>query len=183
MARPIPILDSVVVSPPSPVLEAPLLQTPSQHPRSHSPLAEPSLASGSGTNSPLLVSSPPHYPRREHTLLLVMVGLAVLNYPISQYVSYDSLSDSYQAFFGKLESVPIPRTVSKALQNPKWVTAMQIEMDALEHNHTWELVPLPVGEKTVGCKWVYSVKYLADGTVNRYKARLVAKGFTQVLGK
>jgi hypothetical protein len=73
--------------------------------------------------------------------------------------------------------------MSTALQDPKWVTAMQAEMDVLQANQTWELVPLPSGEKTIGCKWVFTVKYLADGSVNRYKAHLVTKGFTQIPGK
>uniref|UniRef100_A0A2N9IQH4 Reverse transcriptase Ty1/copia-type domain-containing protein n=1 Tax=Fagus sylvatica TaxID=28930 RepID=A0A2N9IQH4_FAGSY len=60
---------------------------------------------------------------------------------------------------------------------------MQAEMDVLQANQTWELVPLPSGEKTVGCKWVFTVKYLADGSVDRYKAHLVAKGFTQIPSK
>lgn len=55
---------------------------------------------------------------------------------------------------------------------------MKIEMDALEANETWELVPLPPGEKNVGCKWVFNVKYDADGSIDHYKARLMAKGFT-----
>ena len=38
---------------------------------------------------------------------------------------------------------------------------------------------LPKGKKTVGCKWVFLIKYHADGTIERYKARLVAKGYTQ----
>ena len=35
---------------------------------------------------------------------------------------------------------------------------------------------------TVGCKWVFTVKCRADGSVERYKASLVAKGFTQTHG-
>lgn len=31
----------------------------------------------------------------------------------------------------------------------------------------------------VGCRWIFTVKYNPDGTVNRYKARLVAKGYNQ----
>ena len=41
---------------------------------------------------------------------------------------------------------------------------------------------LPRGKKPVSCKWVFTVKYTTNGTVERYKARLVAKGFTQAYG-
>lgn len=52
-------------------------------------------------------------------------------------------------------------------------------MKALEKNQTWELCDLPSGKKPVGCKWVFTVKTKADGSIERFKARLVAKGFTQ----
>ena len=55
-------------------------------------------------------------------------------------------------------------------------------MAALQKNKTWDLVPLPRGKKRVGCRWVYTIKYKADGSVERYKARLVAKGYTQTYG-
>lgn len=55
-------------------------------------------------------------------------------------------------------------------------------MEALQKNKTWALVVLPKGKKTVGCKWIFSIKYKADGSIDRYKARLVAKGYTQTYG-
>ncbi|RVW88050.1 Retrovirus-related Pol polyprotein from transposon RE2 [Vitis vinifera] len=56
------------------------------------------------------------------------------------------------------------------------------EMAALHSNGTWDLVVLPSGKSTVGCRWVYAVKVGPDGQVDRLKARLVAKGYTQVYG-
>ena len=59
---------------------------------------------------------------------------------------------------------------------------MDKEIEALEVTNTWSLVPLPPGKSPIGCKWVYRVKYLPDGSIERYKARLVAKGFAQKFG-
>lgn len=103
-------------------------------------------------------------------------------YPISNFVNFHSLSPSYRAFVSQLSSVSIPQNVQDALKDPKWKKAMCEEMNALKKNDTWELVELPDGKKPVGCKWVFTVKHKADGSVERYKARLVAKGFTQTYG-
>ena len=59
---------------------------------------------------------------------------------------------------------------------------MQTEIQALEDNQTWSLVPLSHNKRTIGCKWVYKLKLNPDGTIERYKARLVAKGYSQVAG-
>ena len=40
----------------------------------------------------------------------------------------------------------------------------------------------PPGVKPIGCKWVYSVKFRSDGSLDRYKARLVALGNRQEYG-
>ena len=52
---------------------------------------------------------------------------------------------------------------------------------ALHDNDTGELVLLLSGKSVIGCWWVFTVKYLPDGTVKRYKACLVAKAYTQTM--
>ena len=71
-----------------------------------------------------------------------------------------------------------PASFHQAMQCPEWRATMDKEIAALEVTNTWSLVPLPPGKSPIGCKWVYKVKYLSDGSIERYKARLVAKGFT-----
>jgi len=55
-------------------------------------------------------------------------------------------------------------------------------MKALEKNKTWSVTTLPEGKRTVGCKWLFTIKYNYDGSIKRYKARLVVNGFTQTYG-
>ena len=75
-----------------------------------------------------------------------------------------------------------PATISRALSNPKRKAAMQAKYDALMKNETWVLVPTSQATKVVGCKWVFRIKYNADGSISEYKARLVANGFHQTPG-
>ncbi|WKA10696.1 hypothetical protein VitviT2T_028256 [Vitis vinifera] len=76
----------------------------------------------------------------------------------------------------------IPNSVQEALADPRWKTAMNEEMKSLQKNETWELIECPPGKKSVGCRWIYTVKYKADGSIERFKTRLVAKGYTQTYG-
>ena len=59
---------------------------------------------------------------------------------------------------------------------------MNEKMKSLQKNETWELVECPPGKNPVGCRWIYTVKYKANGSIEQFKARLVAKGYTQTYG-
>ncbi|RVW80446.1 Retrovirus-related Pol polyprotein from transposon RE1 [Vitis vinifera] len=90
--------------------------------------------------------------------------------------------DPFMKRFPHRHNRAIPNSVQEALANPRWKAAMNEEMKSLQKNETWELVECPPGKKPVGCRWIYTVKYKADGSIERFKARLVAKWYTQTYG-
>jgi Reverse transcriptase (RNA-dependent DNA polymerase) len=100
------------------------------------------------------------------------------SYSINNYVSTEHLPEKVRGFAANILAISIPERVEKTLKDEKWTEAMKAEMEALKKNHTWKLVELPKGKKTVGCKWIFSLKYNAKGDIDRYKARLVAEGYT-----
>ena len=82
----------------------------------------------------------------------------------------------------KITKVQLPRTIHEALNQSDWRKVVFYEMSALEKTSTWEIVDLPKDKNMVGCKWIFTIKHRANGSVERLKARLVAKGFTQAYG-
>ena len=79
-------------------------------------------------------------------------------------------------------SVSEPTSVEEAMSDPKWKEAMISEYDSILKNDTWELVERPEKKKVIGTKWVWKVKYKADGSLEKFKARLVAQGYSQIEG-
>ena len=78
-----------------------------------------------------------------------------------------------------------PQTYKEAMSSPEaplWKEAINSEVESILHNHTWELVDLPSGNKTIGYKWIFKRRLKADGSVDKYKACLVAKGYWQKEG-
>lgn len=145
------------------------------------PIDNPTHHLDTGKSSSILKSHV-EYPDLDLPIAIRKPIRSCTKYPLSNYVSYSKLSSSFAAFTSKLSTVEIPKNIQEALKIPKWKEAVLEEMRALEKNQTWRVMTLPTGKNTVGCKWVFTVKYNSDNTVERYKARLVAKGFTQTYG-
>ncbi|KAI3825951.1 hypothetical protein L1987_07722 [Smallanthus sonchifolius] len=102
-----------------------------------------------------------------------------VRYGIEKVVNYSNLPPEAYCFISSLNKSVEPRSYKEASMDSNWVNAMNDEMDALLRNNTWTLTGLPAGRKPIGCKWIYKIKYKADGQIERYKARLVAKGYSQ----
>lgn len=97
-----------------------------------------------------------------------------------------AISDDYVVYLQESDcNVEVdndPLSFSQAISSTDsnlWMNAMKDEMDSMASNQVWDLVELPDGIKTIGCKWVFKTKRDSLGNIERYKARLVAKGFTQ----
>nr|GFA51950.1 putative ribonuclease H-like domain-containing protein [Tanacetum cinerariifolium] len=91
-------------------------------------------------------------------------------YPMAN-IAEGNLSNNAKAFAVRLCSEEIPLSFEQALKSEKWKKAMDDEMKALKKNKTWDQCALPQGKKPVGCRWIFTVKYKPDRTVERYKAR------------
>ena len=93
-------------------------------------------------------------------------------------------SENHPAAISKY-AIKTPMSYKEAVNGPyadQWRHAVDLELQALKQNNTWTIVPTPANANVVTAKWVFQVKYLPDGTVDRFKARLVARGFSQQYG-
>ena len=65
-----------------------------------------------------------------------------------------NLSDDFYTFIVDDD----PRSYKEVMTSssaPLWKEAINSEIESIMHNHTWEIVDLPTGAKTIGCKWIF----------------------------
>lgn len=86
-------------------------------------------------------------------------------YPLTNYISDDKFSSAHQVFLAVVVAAVEPTSYKQAIQDPRWTGAMGTEVDALEVNRTWDVVDLPPGKEAINNKWVYKIKFNADGSV------------------
>eukprot|EP00873_Tetraselmis_striata_P042410 jgi/Tetstr1/462674/TSEL_007640.t1 len=86
------------------------------------------------------------------------------------------------AFAAVTQGVDEPITLKQALFGPfkeQWAQAVESEFNSLEKQGTWVVCELPEERTAIPSKWVFKVKYNADGSIARFKARLVVQGCRQ----
>jgi hypothetical protein len=103
--------------------------------------------------------------------------------PISQHRQRD-FPDRFAGYMDLMRKCVVtePSSFQEEVQDPTWVDSMVEEYDSIVKNSAWEIVPRPIDKSVVGSRWIYKVKQVFDGSVEKYKARFVAWGFSQIEG-
>lgn len=103
-------------------------------------------------------------------------------YAIEFYVDCSNFSDNHCHFLAAISSMVEPKSYRQVVLDEFWRESIMVEYVALEDSGTWTVVDLPPGKHALGCKWVFKLKFRADGTLERRKSRLVVLGNNQVEG-
>lgn len=67
--------------------------------------------------------------------------------------------------------------VNNLIHSQRWRETIENKLQNLENHQTWKYNILLSGQKTIGLKWVFKVKYNPDGFLAKFKVRLVAQEF------
>jgi transposase InsO family protein len=104
-------------------------------------------------------------------------------HPTQRVCNLVVIPEEHQAFTTQLDQNFVPQTYDEAKEHKVWRDAVENEHSAMVRNHTWDEAELPLGKKAVTSRWLFTIKYNSDGTIERHKSRLVARGFTQTYGE
>jgi hypothetical protein len=72
-----------------------------------------------------------------------------------------------------------PSSFQEAADQQVWWDAMVEEYTSIMKNDVWDIVPRSEGKSIVSSRWLYKIKHVADGSIEKFKARFVARGFSQ----
>jgi hypothetical protein len=84
--------------------------------------------------------------------------------------------DLEQAMLSLIET----KSFNEAIKIKYWIKSMNEELDQIEKNRTWELVPRPKDKNVIGTKWIFKNKLNENGGIIKNKDILVCKGYSQV---
>ena len=105
------------------------------------------------------------------------------------FIADDVANEILQINLDALHDIPCPKTYADVGKSPlkdKWNESMRSEIEALLRNGTWDLVSRNDkrlrGRKPTKSRWVYTVKFNRDNTIEKLKSRFVVCGYSQRAG-
>ncbi|GKD48044.1 ribonuclease H-like domain-containing protein [Tanacetum coccineum] len=88
-----------------------------------------------------------------------------IKYGLNIYANHTKLCIENCCFISNLNKTSEHTCYNEAVKDINWVHVVNKEMEALYLNNTWILTDLPDNRKAIGCKWVYKIKYKANGEI------------------
>jgi hypothetical protein len=85
---------------------------------------------------------------------------------------------NYMALMGSIIDVE-PSSFEEAANQQVWQDAMVEEYTSIIKNDVWDIVLRPEEKSVVSSKWIFKIKHVADGSIEKLKAKFVARGFSQ----
>jgi hypothetical protein len=76
-----------------------------------------------------------------------------------------------------------PSTFEEVAKKQVWKDVVMEEYQSIIRNGVWDVILRPEEKSVVTSKWIYKIKHVVDGSVEKYKARCVARGFSQKEGE
>jgi hypothetical protein len=62
-----------------------------------------------------------------------------------------------------------PTCFEEAIQKKEWAYVMTEEYQSIIKNDVWEIVPRSNSKDVVSSKWLYKIKHVVDGSIEKYK--------------
>jgi hypothetical protein len=75
----------------------------------------------------------------------------------------------------------LPTCFEEAIQKKEWADAMTEEYQSIIKNDVWEIFPRPKSKDVVSSKWLFKIKHVVDGSIEKYKERFVTRGFVDIM--
>jgi hypothetical protein len=72
-----------------------------------------------------------------------------------------------------------PTCFEESIQKKEWTYAMTKEYQSIIKNDVWEIVRILKSKDVVSSRWIFKIKHVVDGSIEKYKARFDAHGFSQ----
>jgi len=75
-----------------------------------------------------------------------------------------------------------PSSFEEAVGLQVWKDVMMEEYQSIMKKDVWDIMSRPKKKSIMTSKWIYKIKHVADGSIDKFKARFVARGFSQKEG-
>jgi hypothetical protein len=99
----------------------------------------------------------------------------------TRQVKIPKLFSSYMALMCDLLEKELT-CFEEAIQKKEWADAMTEEYQSIIKNDVWEIVPRPKSKNVVSSKWIFKIKHVSDGSIEKYKEKFVTPRFSQKEG-